>query len=104
MGKKKAKKKFAALATAPTANQRVLEFLADTREEYASSLEKHGGFNSAHEGWAVLFEEVDELWDEVRKKRKDRSGGNMYLECKQIAAMALKFAIFVALPAKESGQ
>ena len=28
-------------------------------------------FNSAHEGWAVLYEEVDEIWDEVRADNLD---------------------------------
>ena len=46
-------------------------------------------FNSAHEGYAVLLEEVDELWEEVKKKEKDEDA--MFVEAKQVAAMALRF-------------
>jgi NTP pyrophosphatase (non-canonical NTP hydrolase) len=48
-------------------------------------------FNSAHEGYAVLLEEVDELWEEVRKKKSVRSKKRMEEECIQIAAMAIRF-------------
>lgn len=71
------------------------QFLMDVREEYDAATRKHGMFNSAHEGWAVLYEEVDELWDEVRKKRSNRDNKGMYRECVQIAAMALKFALSI---------
>lgn len=71
----------------------VARFLADVRDEYNRATKKHGMFNSAHEGWAVLFEEVDELWEEVRKKRSNRDAAGMRAECVQIAAMSLKFAI-----------
>ncbi len=49
-------------------------------------------FHTAHEGYAVLLEEVDELWDEVKKKPKNRDSAKMKAECIQIAAMALRFA------------
>lgn len=49
---------------------------------------------SAHEAFAILNEEVDELWDEVRGKsngdqteRKHR----MRKEAVQVAAMAIRF-------------
>lgn len=52
---------------------------------------KHGPFNSAHEGYAVLLEEVDELWEEVRKRKHSKK--RMREESIQIAAMALRFII-----------
>lgn len=48
-------------------------------------------FHSAHEGWATLREEVDELWDEVKKKPAIRSKTRMREEAIQIAAMAIRF-------------
>ena len=72
-----------------------LRFCSDLKAEYDAATAKYGYFASAHEGWAVLYEEVDELWDEVRKKRSKRDPEAMYRECVQIAAMALKFAVFV---------
>lgn len=67
-------------------------FLAAVETEYRDATEAHGLFSSAHEGYAVLLEEVDELWDEV-KKRASRSRRGMYDECVQVAAMAMKFAL-----------
>ena len=52
-------------------------------------------FNSAHEGYAVLLEEVDELWDHVKTKQKLRDIEAMKKEAIQVAAMALRFAIDV---------
>jgi predicted oxidoreductase (fatty acid repression mutant protein) len=46
-------------------------------------------FNSPHEGYAILREEVDELWDEV--KQRERSKVAMRKEAKQVAAMAIQF-------------
>ena len=55
---------------------------------------------SAHEGWAVLLEEVDELWDEVKKKPSARNSTAMYSELVQIAAMAQRMAEDIVLSGK----
>ena len=52
-------------------------------------------FNSAHEGYAVLLEEVDELWDEVKVRRSQRDLNKMRKEACQVAAMAIRFMIDV---------
>lgn len=49
-------------------------------------------FNSAHEGNAVLLEEVDELWEHVKTKQKNRDLAAMRKEALQVAAMAIRFA------------
>ena len=61
--------------------------------EYLSASGKFAAFNSAHEGWAVIREEVDELWDEVKKKKAKQSLLEMRKEARQIGAMALRFMI-----------
>lgn len=48
--------------------------------------------NSAHEGYAVLLEEVDELWDHVKTNQKRRDPAAMRKEAIQVAAMAIRFA------------
>jgi len=61
--------------------------------ELAHARFKFGQFASAHEGYAVLLEEVHELWDEVRKGgTKPRSRERMRAEAIQVAAMAIRFA------------
>lgn len=62
-------------------------------EEYSNATNQYPEFNSAHEGYAVLAEEVDELWDMVKLKPKLRDKEAMYNECIQIAAMAVRFAL-----------
>jgi NTP pyrophosphatase (non-canonical NTP hydrolase) len=49
------------------------------------------GFNSAHEGFAVLLEEVDELKEHVWTNQKRRDLPAMRKEAMQVAAMALRF-------------
>lgn len=61
----------------------------DVVRELRKAREKFAGFNSAHEGYAVLKEEVDELWDEVKKRNASKA--RMRKEAIQVAAMALRF-------------
>lgn len=62
-------------------------------DELTRARKIHGGqpFNSAHEGFAVLVEEVDELWNEVKKREHDPVA--MRKEAIQVAAMAIRFAL-----------
>jgi len=78
------------------ANLDMHEFLGEVFQEYGRATLLHGGFNSAHEAYGVLLEEVDEFWEEVRKKRSERSRSNMRQELVQIAAMAMKAALTIA--------
>jgi hypothetical protein len=49
--------------------------------------------NSHHEAYSVILEELDEYWEEVRKRRTLRDPNAMYLELVQIAAMAARAAV-----------
>jgi transcriptional regulator with XRE-family HTH domain len=46
-------------------------------------------FASAHEGYAILREELDELWEEIKKKSPDQN--RLREEAIQVGAMAMKF-------------
>ncbi len=50
---------------------------------------KYGIFNSYHEGYAVILEEMDELWDEVKKKAPNAD--EIQEEAIHAAAMLLRF-------------
>jgi NTP pyrophosphatase (non-canonical NTP hydrolase) len=62
-------------------------------QEYLNAREKFAPFNSAHEGYAVIMEEVDELWDEVKKNGQKRSLENLRKEAIQVGAMAVAFIL-----------
>lgn len=65
--------------------------------ELAGARVNHPPLNSLHEAYAVIAEEVDELWEEVRKKRCDRRPASVLTELIQIAAMAERAAIDLGL-------
>lgn len=65
--------------------------ISTVEEELNIATMNYPGFHSAHEGYAVLLEEVDELWDLVRLNPKKRDVESMKIECVQIAAMAIRF-------------
>lgn len=48
-------------------------------------------FHSTHEGYAVLKEEIDELWDEIKVSKSYNANMLMVKEAVQVAAMAIKF-------------
>ena len=64
------------------------------REELARAQAKHRAFASGHEAYAVIREELDELWDAIKtQKSYDRYGGSAGAEAVQVAAMALRFLV-----------
>lgn len=67
-------------------------FIESVLKECVRARDMNGDFNSAHEGYAVILEELDELWDEVRKKYNERDHIAMYNELIQIAAMAYRMS------------
>ena len=62
-------------------------------EEYERASTRFGQFNSAHEGYSVILEELDELWEEVKKNGDKRNMETMRKEAMQVAAMALRFMV-----------
>lgn len=70
-------------------------FMSAVRDEIRWAMSNYPGFNSAHEGYAVLKEEVDELWEHVKTKQGNRDLDKMKREAVQVAAMALRFAVEV---------
>lgn len=68
----------------------------DVLQEYLRARQKHAPMHGAHEGYAVILEEVDELWDEVRGwQPNDKRKEAMRKEALQVAAMALAFMVEV---------
>jgi len=68
--------------------------LALVRAEIERAVKKHGPMHSPHEGYAVIKEEVDELWDDV-KRDLGRTDGAL-TEAMQIAAMGVRYVCDLA--------
>lgn len=69
------------------------DFLIKVEDELERARRLHPtNINNVAEGFAVIKEEVDEFWDEVKKKQRDRDPANLLEELIQIAAMAARTA------------
>lgn len=89
------------------------EVLAMIGDEIESAYKEHGGFNSPHEGWAVIREEKEEfietigemvdsldeklekLWEAVKlnKKKHPEQRDKFLSEGLQLAAMVVRFVM-----------
>lgn len=63
------------------ASKKVMQEVFKAKEKYTTD------FNSTHEGFAVMNEEVDEMWDEIKKNNTELA----IAEAIQVAAMAIRF-------------
>lgn len=64
--------------------------LNEVYDELKSATEKFGPFRVPHEGYAVILEELDELWDAIKDNQKFPEHRK---ECIQIAAMAIRYVL-----------
>lgn len=62
-------------------------------DECLRATEKYGALHGPHEGYAVILEEVDELWDEIKAWKQGGSVRKMREEALQVAAMAMRFLV-----------
>jgi NTP pyrophosphatase (non-canonical NTP hydrolase) len=66
--------------------------IKDVVREYNNASALYPAFHNGHEAFAVLLEEVDELWEAVRMKQRDPNRNEeMRREATQVAAMAIRF-------------
>jgi hypothetical protein len=92
----------ASLATSPEEDNsikldrtgmKIAEVMNCVENEIRRAVSLHGPMKSLHEGYAVILEEMDELWDEVKLKAKLRDPENIREEAIQIAAMAARLVV-----------
>ena len=70
------------------------------RDEVMAELETacdvFSDMHSSHEGYAIIKEEMDELWDEVKSKSDPQwHNDRMRREAMHVAAMAIRFILNV---------
>jgi hypothetical protein len=96
-GDKEPKLPTAVYTALPTGVQNGLhEVLVEIQDEVLAMVKEHGDFRSLHEGYAVILEELEELWDEVKRPPERRDLQRLRSEALNVAASAAKFALFVA--------
>lgn len=67
-------------------------------EELKRARKQHGNMQSLHEAYSVILEEVDEFWEHVKMKSKNRNPQEILGELVQISAMCQKTAEDVVIP------
>lgn len=73
----------------------IIAIVEEVEDELLSAIQKFPSFRSAHEGYAILKEEVDELWDEVKNNKND-DPRRQRKEAIQVAAMAMRFVLDIS--------
>lgn len=68
------------------------QFISDMESELSMADAAHGTYNSYHEAYAVILEELDEFWDIVKMKRQARDHAHAYVELVQIAVTCMRTA------------
>lgn len=70
-------------------------------DEYDNANLNYRNFASFHEGFAILKEEVDELWTEVKASKgngkQSQNMDEMLKEATQVGAMAMRFIVDLIL-------
>jgi NTP pyrophosphatase (non-canonical NTP hydrolase) len=65
--------------------------VAEDIDDEINRANRHGSaFSSLHEAYAIILEELDEVWDITKQKKKKRNALELRQELIQVAAMAIK--------------
>lgn len=72
------------------------EILHDVKDEILKAMEKHEPMPTIHHGKAVIQEELDELWDEIKEQHP--STKLLREEALQVAAMGVRFIFDLCIP------
>lgn len=79
------------------ADEKILYSVIDeVADEVKFAVEKFPPMRSAHEGYAIIHEETDELWDAVKGNKADGSLEAQRKEAIQVAAMAIRFVLDIS--------
>ncbi|MBW5445842.1 hypothetical protein GE107_07185 [Cohnella sp. CFH 77786] len=79
---------------ASRSDSRIEDIICDVQLELRRAMSKFPRFHSAHEGYAVLKEEVEEAWEAI----KANDPIHARIEMMQVAAMAIRFLHDIPIP------
>ena len=78
--------------------EQVMRFMEAAAEEVIVAQAKHPPLNSLHEAYAVIREEFDEFWEQVKLQSGSRDPQAIIKELLQVAAMCCRTVIDCGLP------
>lgn len=61
------------------------------KKEFNRAKDLYPAFHSNHEAYAVIKEEIDELWDEIKRSKDVRANDKIRKELIQVGAMVLRY-------------
>ncbi len=67
------------------------EIMESVKIELLKAQERFPPFHSTHEGYAVILEELDEMWEEIKLHHPFKPTHKLFKEAIQVAAMAIRF-------------
>jgi hypothetical protein len=70
---------------------RIDESLKQIEIEFLRANDLYPDMHSNHEAYAVIKEELDELWDEIKKSKDVRGNNQIRHELIQIGAMVVRY-------------
>ena len=74
--------------------ERFEKAISMVEREYFRATKNFGKFHNAHEGYAVLLEEVDELWENVKLNQNTLKRTELILkEAVQVGTMAIRIIV-----------
>lgn len=76
-------------------NSGIRDALAEIVGELREACKKHRRFASAHEGYAIILEELDELKEQIWRRSEYRDKRAVHQEALHVAAMAVRFMLDV---------
>lgn len=76
-----------------TRTARIERAMGEVLDELSAVDRRFPPYSCAHHGYAIILEELDELWDEIRKNQSGRSIANLRAEAMQVASTALRFMV-----------
>lgn len=77
------------------------EFFIAADHELRVARRRYSNINSLHEGYAVILEELDEVWQEIKRPSHECNLNAIYEELVQVAAMAARTAVDCTLIAED---
>jgi len=69
------------------------DIVLDIHSELLKAQESYHNFHSTHEGYGVIKEELDELWDKIKESKSIYASGEMRQEAIQVATTAIRFIL-----------